>query len=503
MTPILPLSRPAQECIILNENEARIFNLLRECCAVYKLDVTLRVAGGWVRDKLLGLGCHDLDIAIDKMMGQQFAARLREFLQFREIPSSAYGVIQANPERSKHLETATLTIFGYPIDFVNLRSESYTGHSRIPIVKFGTPREDALRRDITINALFYNLQSDMIEDYCGTAFADLQERIVRTPLLPKETLLDDPLRLLRVIRFATRFQFHVDPALEAAIKDQQVGSAFRTKISRERVGTELDKILHCKNAYEGLHMMHRLGIFNLVFDVPPELQDKYPADRHLPSLQTTGQILGLLNRLSEPLARIPGYNRRLALLVAALLPHEGMVVNKSGMKKGCEPFVTAIIRDSLKFTNQDMADVLQIFNCLQRIVDLIAGELEKGPIDSLDPVVVGRLVKDLGRHWEMAFYLAAMYGIVAKGLPDTDTTINAFSTAASQVRVLGLGEAWSWRSLLSGRDLQDLLAIKKGQHIGIIISALLDWQYSNPNGDKQEAVEYVRRFVANMKIESE
>lgn len=512
MTPILPVCRPAKGCITLNENESKIFSLLRECCAVCKLDVTLRVAGGWVRDKLLGLECHDFDIAIDSMMGRQFAERLRQFLQLREIPSSAYGVIQANPERSKHLETATLTIFGYPIDFVNLRSESYTGHSRIPAVKFGTPREDALRRDITINALFYNLQSEMIEDYCGTAFADLEGRLVRTPLAPKETLLDDPLRLLRVVRFATRFQFRMDPELEKSIQDDQVDLAFRTKISRERVGAELDKILHCKHAFEGLCMVHRLGIFNLVFDIPPDLQDKYPAEQHLPSLDTTRHILALFDRLSPSMSRIHGYNKRLALLSAALLPHVGVMVERGGGGGGGgkrvskEPLVVAIIRDSLKFTNQDMADVVQLFDCIPRILNLISDPSQNASPpnnrSTMAPMVVGRLIKDLGRHWEVGFYLAAIYAIVTGVLPDTEGTVRSFVAATAQVHVMGLGEAWSWRSLLSGRDLQALLGIKEGQQIGKIIAALLDWQYSHPQGDKQEAVEFVRQLAATMHIDS-
>lgn len=98
--------------------------------------LTLRFTGGWVRDKLLGEQCHDIDVGINKMTGFDFATRLYEFLGQRQAD---YGIqtgnihkIGSNPEKSKHLETATTRILGLDIDFVNLRSEKYTDDSRIP-----------------------------------------------------------------------------------------------------------------------------------------------------------------------------------------------------------------------------------------------------------------------------------------------------------------------------------------------------------------------------------
>ena len=166
--PILePITKKAIDVISLNSREEEIFGLLRECCKHYKLDnVTLRVAGGWVRDKMLGLSSMDCDIAIDTMMGEKFALLFLEFLKHRGIPTTSYGVIHANPTKSKHLETATLSLLGYPLDFVNLRSEEYSSSSRIPNqITFGTPYEDAMRRDFTVNSLFLNLNTSLLEDW--------------------------------------------------------------------------------------------------------------------------------------------------------------------------------------------------------------------------------------------------------------------------------------------------------------------------------------------------
>lgn len=108
---------------------------------------------------------------------------------------------------SKHLETATLSVGNFWIDFVNLRTEIYDDDeqvesnekgTRVPVsVGIGTPVEDAFRRDLTINTLFYNLQSEKVEDFTEMGLKDLNAKVVRTPIDPLQTFMDDPLRVLR------------------------------------------------------------------------------------------------------------------------------------------------------------------------------------------------------------------------------------------------------------------------------------------------------------------
>jgi tRNA nucleotidyltransferase (CCA-adding enzyme) len=119
------------------------------------------------------------------------------------------GIIQMNPDKSKHLETVAAKFGTLEVDFVNMRTESYATDSRIPQMEIGTPREDALRRDLTINALFYNIHTQKVEDFTNRGIRDLSLGVVRTPLPALVTLTDDPLRALRVVRFACRFQFRV------------------------------------------------------------------------------------------------------------------------------------------------------------------------------------------------------------------------------------------------------------------------------------------------------
>lgn len=222
-------------------------------------ETVLRFTGGWVRDKLLGVDSHDIDVGISNMTGYQFGMALKEYLDTpgnlekykKGLPNGEMNdaivslhKIEANPEKSKHLETVTTKIFGMDIDLVNLRKETYTEDSRNPQMEFGTAVEDALRRDATINALFYNLNESRLEDLTGHGLEDMKKQVIRTPLEPYQTFKDDPLRVLRLIRFASRLGYKIDPETERAMRDDDISVALKLKISKERVGAEMDKMLH-------------------------------------------------------------------------------------------------------------------------------------------------------------------------------------------------------------------------------------------------------------------
>ena len=147
--------------------EKDIINLLKSYSLRHP-STTIRIAGGWVRDKILNVTTKpDIDIAIDDMSGVAFARKFANFTLKASGLKIELGIIQSNPEKSKHLETAAFQLGKYSIDIVNLRTERYTEESRIPEIQIGTPSEDAYRRDLTINALFYNVNEDIVEDFTG------------------------------------------------------------------------------------------------------------------------------------------------------------------------------------------------------------------------------------------------------------------------------------------------------------------------------------------------
>jgi tRNA nucleotidyltransferase/poly(A) polymerase len=241
----------------LNSKETKLKNLLVDVAGRISATkpnaepLVLRWAGGWVRDKLLGLESHDIDTAINSMTGEAFVSLMAGVLKDPKVRKAhdispddvgALYTVAKNPEKSKHLETASIKIFGLDLDFVNLRKETYTADSRNPKVEFGTAEEDALRRDATVNALFYNLMTDQVEDFTG-GVPDLEAKLIRTPMEPLVTFMDDPLRVLRLVRFASRLGFSIDSDVATKMSDRLVLDALKLKISRERVGIEVEKML--------------------------------------------------------------------------------------------------------------------------------------------------------------------------------------------------------------------------------------------------------------------
>ncbi|KAF9105398.1 CCA tRNA nucleotidyltransferase, mitochondrial [Mortierella sp. AM989] len=269
-----PISTQGPTTIQLSKKETAIFDILDKVAEDYEAmtgeSMHLRVAGGWVRDKLLGLHTNDIDIGVDKMMGHEFATLVKEDLASRGHKVGPVVKISTNPGKAKYLETAVLNIMGASVDFANLRSDIYDDSSRyLNDSVIGTPYEDAHYRDFTINALFYNIRTNQIEDYTGRGLEDLKYGLIRTPLNAFETFWQDPLRVLRCIRFAGRFQFKIANDAMKAMQDQKIVEAFRSKISKERIGAEMMKILEDEvGRTTSIRLIHELKLYDVIFNPP-------------------------------------------------------------------------------------------------------------------------------------------------------------------------------------------------------------------------------------------
>jgi tRNA nucleotidyltransferase/poly(A) polymerase len=347
----------------------------------------LRWTGGWVRDKLLNVTSHDIDLAINKLTGEHFGLKMHEYLQ---IPGNAekHGLIEkgsklspqdksrivvpglhkieANPEKSKNLETATTKIMGIDLDLVNLRKETYNDVSRNPQMEFGTAQEDAMRRDATVNAMFYNLHTCQVEDFTNQGFDDMEAKIIRTPLEPMQTFLDDPLRVLRLIRFASRLDYIIEPETAKAMGNPEIQDKLKIKISRERVGTELEKMLKGPRPRMALDLIDRFGLFKTVFTDPTRTLPSEP-DVHLfqPACDFVESIVELDNTIPTVIAETllrDADEKYLAWICAAVIPwadaptvphpkptqrpyHTGYLVAREGFKapnKVCDVIAAAL-----------------------------------------------------------------------------------------------------------------------------------------------------------------
>lgn len=347
-----------------------------------KQPIVLRFTGGWVRDKLLGVESHDIDVAINKTTGYQFGLRLKEYL---EIPGNLekYGLesvaatdkqsqkagasdksktvgglhkIEANPEKSKHLETVTTKILGLDIDLVNLRKETYTEESRVPQMEMGTPEEDALRRDATVNAMFYNVNNEEIEDFTGRGHDDMRDKIIRTPLEPYQTFKDDPLRVLRLIRFASRLDYKIEREAQAAMCNAEIQDALRRKISRERVGVEMEKALRGPDPHEAMRLVFSLDLYETVFSDPTvDVANHYKPDiegwRSL--IDFVNEALADVKGLSKTLVR-DSEERYLTWLLSALVPYRDAPLPESSEpgRKPPPPIAASVAREGVKSKNK-------------------------------------------------------------------------------------------------------------------------------------------------------
>lgn len=216
--------------------------------------VDVYAVGGYVRDQLLKKAGKDIDFAVVGD-GPAFAKAVAEDFDARGI--TVY----------EKFGTALVEIRDYKLEFVGARKESYRSDSRKPDVEAATLQEDLTRRDFTINAIAMTLSGDnpgsLIDPFDGQA--DLKKGIIRTPLEPTVTFQDDPLRILRGIRFATRFGFEIEPETKLAMK----AMAERLRIiSQERITDEFLKILSADRPSFGFLMMEETNVLRVIF---PEL----------------------------------------------------------------------------------------------------------------------------------------------------------------------------------------------------------------------------------------
>lgn len=237
------------------KEELQLFHKLEE--AVSRLDVDAYVVGGFVRDKLLGRPCNDIDVVC-----------LGDGIQLAKAFASLYDP-EPHYAYFKNFGTAMVKLDDWEIEFVGARKESYREHSRKPIVEAGSLEDDQKRRDFTINALAIGLhgkdKEKLLDPFDG--ITDLQAKRIRTPLDPGITFSDDPLRMLRAIRFANQLGFDILEETREAIKE----NTQRIKIvSKERIMGEFQKIMACDQPSIGLLLLDELGLMSYIL---PELKE--------------------------------------------------------------------------------------------------------------------------------------------------------------------------------------------------------------------------------------
>ena len=284
-----------------------------------RLGIDAYAVGGVVRDHLLQRPCTDIDVVC---VGRQEGGEVHIGIQLAHAASEALGGSHVSVFKNFGTASFRYTVDGreYELEFVGARRESYSRDSRKPIVENGTLEDDQRRRDFTVNALAVCLNNDrlgeLIDPFGG--IRDLDAGILRTPLDPDITFSDDPLRMMRAVRFAAQLGFRIaDDTFEAIGRN-----AKRIEIvSAERITTELNKIMASANPSLGLKLMQKCGLMQLVMPEISALQGVETVDGkgHKDIFFHTMQVLD----------NVAGMSDNLWLRWAALL-HD---VGKPGVKR--------------------------------------------------------------------------------------------------------------------------------------------------------------------------
>lgn len=552
--------------IELNEQERRLFDVLRKAAVTWEKgelpntegqrSVQIRIAGGWVRDKILGLQSNDVDIALDACTGVEFANAVKEYHDSLndQIDTSNSGgkenankigricVIAANPEQSKHLETATVKIFGNEVDFSNLRSGSYTTNSTTGSTVAGTPLEDSYRRDCTINALYYNLNTKGIEDWTGRGLRDLlSAKVIDTPLEAFETFHDDPLRMLRVIRFAVRYKMELSEKIKTSYENPQIHKELRCKVSRERIGKELEGMISGKSANPkvALNLLCEMNLVDDVFclpDNPDIITGTVVAQSHLVEtvpyccdgttngeemrsrvrksawneswqcLQVLSTVLNaitvrsgdsnarkaemILQTNSVPPNVFTPVDVRLVYLAVVLLPFRQL---KYLEKRKTKSVVEYIIREQIKFKNKDADSISILTENLDDVVRLLQQNVEDTPTMRLQ---VGLFLRATKEMWTTALIVATV--ILSRKQQASSDEIDWCSRAKELYETIviemKLDKCWASKPLINGKELVQTLGLDRGPEVGVYMREQVKWTFTNPDGTVDQLHDYLKRF---------
>ena len=271
---------------VIEQND--VFNNIRK--AVSELGLEAYVIGGFVRDLILKRPSKDVDV-VCVGSGIELAQKVAD--QFTE---------EVNVHFFKNFGTAQIKTAEFEIEFVGARKESYSRDSRKPVVEDGTLEDDQNRRDFTINALAISLKEetlgDLVDPFGG--IAHLKSKTIITPLAPDETFSDDPLRMMRAIRFAAQLQFDIDPDTFESIQR----NAKRIEIvSAERIAVELNKIILANKPSYGFNLLFQCGLLAEIFPEMVALHGVETKDgkSHKDNFYHTLQVLDNISKHTDDL----------------------------------------------------------------------------------------------------------------------------------------------------------------------------------------------------------
>lgn len=440
------------------------------------------VVGGYVRDYFLNrLDRSEPDIDIVTLGSGLLLARHVA----RQLPDSKLSVF-------KQFGTAHVRYGEIDLEFVGARKESYRSDSRKPIVEDGTLKEDQLRRDLTINALSWSLNPDtfgvLLDPFHGVQ--DLQQRIVRTPIDPETTFQDDPLRMMRAIRFSTQLGFDIDPDTWRGIQTM----AHRLSIiSQERIAEELNKIILSPIPSVGFAHLLSSGLLEQFLPEMIRLQgvEEVNGVRHKDNFWHTLEVLDNVARVSDDL-----WLRWSAILHDIAKPPTKRFSGEAGWTFHGHDAVGAkwvpkIFRRLSLPLDERMKRVQKLVRLHLRPIALVSEEVTDSAIR--------RLIYEAGDEIDDLMALCRA-DITSKNERKVRTYLRNFDRVEKRIQeVEKKDRIRNWKNPVSGEDIMNELGVGEGPMIGRIKSAVKDAILDGkiPN-DRKAALEYMKDIGRNL-----
>jgi tRNA nucleotidyltransferase/poly(A) polymerase len=491
----------------LTDDEKDLFGILTDVASKEAPGLVVRIAGGWVRDKVLGMPSDDFDVMVDTMSGADFAS-----LVSGHLGNATAHVIKANPSKSKHVETANMKILlpsgaTADVDFTRCRTESYQPGSRIPdVVEPATAEEDSFRRDLTINALFWNVTEQKLEDFTKDGLLDLENKIARTPKDPVSTFQEDELRVLRVIRFAAKYDLEIRPDVAEAMGSPFVLDALGDKISKERVGEEILKMAGGPNPARAIDTMKNFGIIDRFFRdalsgskyegemSPLDMDQNNP--HHDLSLwdHTMAAVKNIFEEYKEE-----DVEKRTIMVMSAFSHdfgklHKDIQIDKDG-KTGYHGHeessfeISKLLFDHLKLGSVS-EDITKIAHNHMRV-----GELTRAKATSLRRFV--RKMAKEGVDWNDLIRLSIADGS-AKKAPRDQAFFDKFDELGSRIaeaeKSLTPTKEGVIKPILNGNEVMAVLECGPGKHMGPVMAFVETLRDENPEITKEAAIESLKEW---------
>ena len=506
----------------LSPFEAKIFHLVNEVRLKRSPSTVVRVVGGWVRDKLMGQPSDDIDFMVDNISGSAFAKLIVEVMGLEKQPH----VIEPTPEKTKNIEATKMHIpidgQEVELDFVQARTEEYGENRREVTTRPASAEEDAMRRDLTIGALFYNVNENKIEDFTGKGLKDLITGTIRTPYDTgnansveevKKTFIEDPLRVFRAIRFAAKYNGNISPATLAAIQDPEVINAVffsERKIATERIGQEFHKMLKGPNPEIAIKLLKDTGFMQHILNeslrgttYEGEMEE-FDMEQNNPhhDLSVWGHTYQVLNNLLKYFPE-EDEEKRIIMILGALTHDLGKLYRKVHAESESHPGTTSYHghEKESQFIAEHMLKFLKFEHALiKQVSGLARYHMQPHGLERGDSAVsaMRKFIRRMGEqsiNWLDVFNLAVA-DAYSKGLEVKPETVESYKQLRNQLEqalaTMKISED-KVKPILDGHQIMEALMVKPGPHMSVVQDYLKNIMDEYPETTEEEAMDRLRQ----------